>query len=298
MEEFPLSIKKYEAFVKTVELGSLTKAAEQLGSTQSRISHILNDLETEYGFCLMSRSRGGIQLTEAGKLLLPMMEQIIATNQALEDQVQKIRTSSTGTVRLATFSSVAVNWLPGMLQAFQASHPHVEVQILSGDYSDIDHWIRTGEADLGFVTLPAPEGMRYIPLKEDPLVAILPKGHPLAEEACVPIRRIGMEPFISLRQSSNHDIHRALDTAGVRPYIRYSTRDDYALIAMVQQGLGVSIVPELLIGERRQDIVVRPLSPAVSRSIALVIAKESPLPVVQAFADNAVAWLKAESSKN
>ena len=75
-----MSIKKYEAFVKTVQLGSLTKAAEVLGTTQSRISHILSDLEEEYGFSLMRRGRGGVQLTEAGTMVYPHMEEIIQKN--------------------------------------------------------------------------------------------------------------------------------------------------------------------------------------------------------------------------
>ena len=287
-----MSIKKYEAFIKTVELGSLTKAAEALGSTQSRISHVLSDLEHEYGFSLMTRSRGGIQLTEAGKLVMPFMKEILEKNSQLEELISEIRIANTGTVRLATFSSVSVNWLPGMLSAFQAKHPGVEVQILSGDYHDIDHWLRSGEADLGFVTLPGPEGMNTVALANDPLVAILPKGHPLAALDTVPIQQIGSEPFISLRQSSNHDIHRALDKAGVHPYIRYSTKDDYALIAMVQQGLGVSIVPKLLIESRRDSVEVRPLSPAANRTIALAVAKENPLPVVSNFAETALQWLK------
>lgn len=289
-----MSLRKYEAFVKTVELGSLTKAAEALGSTQSRISHILNDLEAEYGFTLMQRNRAGIQLTEAGKLLQPIMEEILAKNRELEALAENIRNYNTGTLRLATFSSVAVNWLPGMLQAFQARCPQLEIQILSGDYDDIDGWLRRGEADIGFVTLPAPDGMNILPLAEDGLVAILPKEHTLAQYKAVPIREIGNEPFVSLRQSSNHDIHRALDKAGVRPYIRYSTKDDYALIAMVQQGLGVSIVPELLIGNRRDGIEVRPLSPPAYRTIALAYAKGTPLPAVQAFIQTAEQWLKEQ----
>ena len=72
-----MSLKKYEAFVRTVELGSLTKAAQSLGSTQSRISHVLNEREDEYGCRLMHRSRGGIELTEAGRLLLPRMQAIL-----------------------------------------------------------------------------------------------------------------------------------------------------------------------------------------------------------------------------
>lgn len=287
-----MSIKRYEAFVKTAQLGSLTKAAEALGSTQSRISHVLSDLEAEYGFSLMHRGRGGVRLTEAGTLILPKMEAVLQKNRELEALISDIREADTGTVRLGTFSSVAVHWLPGMIQQFQSRHPKVELQMLSGDYHDIDQWLREGAVDLGFVTLPAPENMEIIPLAEDPLVAILPKGHRLAALETVSIREMGQEPFISLRQSSNHDIHRALDKAGVQPRIRYTTKDDYALIAMVRQGLGVSIVPELLIGSRRDGIEVRPLEPSAIRTIALAIPRNHPLPAVSAFAKTVVQWLR------
>ena len=122
-----MSLKKYEAFVRTVELGSLTKAAQSLGSTQSRISHILNDLEEGYGFRLMRRSRGGIELTEAGRLLLPKMQAIVQKEQALSDCVAEIRNADAGTVRLGVFTSVAVHWLPGMIRSFQAAHPKAQL---------------------------------------------------------------------------------------------------------------------------------------------------------------------------
>ncbi|MBE6935816.1 MAG: LysR family transcriptional regulator [Ruminococcaceae bacterium] len=287
-----MSIKKYEAFLKTAQLGSLTRAAEALHSTQSRISHILRELEEEFGFSLMQRSRGGIRLTEAGERLMPLMKEILQKQQELETLAADIREAEAGVVRIGVFSSVAVQWLPGMLESFQTTHPKAEVQILSGDYDDLDRWLQSGDVDLSFVTLPAPDGMQVIPLQVDSLVVILPRGHQLAKYEAVPIPELRSEPFISLRQSSNHDIHRALDKAGVQPHIRYSTRDDYALIAMVQQGLGVSIVPELLIGSRREGIEVRPLSPAATRTIALAIPSPDPLPVVSAFAETAVEWLK------
>lgn len=286
-----MSIKKYEAFVMTARLGSLTKAAEVLGSTQSRVSHVLADMEAEYGFSLMNRGRGGVQLTEAGAMLFPLMEEVLQKNRNLEAMIKDIREAAAGTVRLGTFSSVAVHWLPGMIQMFQSRYPRVELEMLSGDYSDIDQWLSDGSIDLGFVTLPAPENTNVIPLAQDPLVAILPKGHRLAAMDTVSIQKLESEPFISLRQSSNHDIHRALDKAGVQPSIRYTTKDDYALIAMVRQGLGISIVPELLIGSRRDGIEVRPLEPSASRTIALAIPKSDPLPAVTAFAETAVSWL-------
>ena len=291
-----MSLKKYEAFVRTVELGSLTKAAQSLGSTQSRISHILNDLEEDYGFRLMHRSRGGIELTEAGRLLLPKMQAIVQKEQELSECVAEIRNADAGTVRLGVFTSVAVHWLPGMIRSFQAAHPRAQLEMRSGDYHDVEQWLRGGSVDLGFITLPGPAGMRTIPLAEDPLVAILPKGHRLARLSQIPTQELGEDPFISLLQSSAHDIHRALDNAGIRPNIKYTTKDDYAILAMVEQGLGISIVPQLLIRGRTQNLEVRPLIPKASRTIALAIPEGEALPVVRAFAQTAVAWLRNADS--
>ena len=288
----PMSLKKYEAFVRTVELGSLTKAAQSLGSTQSRISHILNDLEEEYGFRLMHRSRGGIELTEAGRLLLPRMQAIVQKEQELSECVAEIRNADAGTVRLGVFTSVAVHWLPGMIRSFQSAHPRAQLEMRSGDYHDVEQWLREGSVDLGFITLPGPAEVETIPLAEDPLVAILPKGHRLAALSQIPIEELGEDPFISLLQSSAHDIHRAMDNAGIRPNIKYTTKDDYAILAMVEQGLGISIVPQLLIRGRSQNLEVRPLIPGASRTIALAIPQGEALPVVRAFAETAVQWLR------
>ena len=142
------------------------------------------------------------------------------------------------------------------------------------------------------MTLPGPEDMRIIPLAEDPLVAILPKDHRLAKLEKIPTRELAGDPFISLLQSSAHDIHRALDNAGIHPDIRFTTKDDYAILAMVEQGLGISIVPSLLIRGRAQNLAVRPLVPQASRTIALAIPQGEALPVVNAFAQTAIDWLK------
>lgn len=291
-----MSLKKYEAFVETVRLGSLTRAAQALGSTQSRISHILRDLEEEYGFELMERSRGGIRLTGAGAMLLPKMEEVLQKEQELEQLLEDIRSADAGSVRLGTFTSVAVHWLPGMIRAFQQAHPKAELAMFNGDYHDIEQWLRSGEIDLAFVTLPAPEGVRTIPLLEDPLVAILPRGHRLAALDEIPIEEFRHESFISLLQSSAHDFHRALDKAGVKPDVKFTTKDDYAILAMVEQGLGVSIVPELLLEGRREDLEVRALSPHASRTIALALPEGDALPVVEAFVRTAVEWVKAHRS--
>ena len=242
----------------------------------------------------MRRSRSGIALTEAGQLLLPKMEAVLQKERELAECIQEIRSADAGTVRLGVFTSVAVHWLPGMIRAFQAAHPRAKLEMRNGDYHDVDQWLREGSVDLGFVTLPGPEGMKTIPLAEDPLVAILPKGHRLASMDQIPIQELDQDPFISLLQSSAHDIHRALDNAGVHPNIKFTTKDDYAILAMVEQGLGISIVPQLLIRGRAQNLAVRPLVPRASRTIALAIPQGEALPVVSAFTETAVTWLREQ----
>ena len=152
-----MSLKKYEAFVRTVELGSLTRAAEAMGSTQSRISHVLSTLEEEYGFVLLRRNRSGVRLTEAGEMVLPKMQEILQKDRELTELIGDIRSADAGTVRLGAFTSVAVHWLPGMIRTFQSAHPKAELKMFNGDYHDMEQWLREGEVDLGFVTLPAPD---------------------------------------------------------------------------------------------------------------------------------------------
>ena len=292
-----MDTKKYEVLEKTVELSSLTKAAQELGLTQSGVSHMLAAIEAELQLPLLKRTRTGARLTPEGEQMMPYIHEIVRQEKLLRQAAAALHTFVTGKIRIGTFTSVATHWLPAMMMQFQQAYPQVDFQLFNGDYHDMEQWLREGEVDLGFVTLPAPEGMRTIPLTQDPLVAIMPKNHRLAQLEEIPIQELGEDPFISLLQSSAHDIHRALDNAGVRPNIKFTTKDDYAILAMVEQGLGISIVPQLLIQGRTQNLAVRPLKPRASRTIALAIPEGKPLPVVEAFARTAVAWVNEQSGK-
>jgi len=288
-----MDIKKYEVFEKTVELSSLTRAAEELGLTQSGVSHIIAAIEEEFGFPLMSRSRMGARLTPEGEKIMPYIRAILRSQEQLEQTAAELRGLSAGTVRLGTFTSVAVHWLPGMMQEFQGMYPRVEFKLFNGDYHDVDRWLSDGSIDLGFVALPTEVKCECIPLKEDRLLAVLPPDHPLAGQSVCPVKDVAKEPFISLLESSDNDSRRALDAAGVRPNIRFTTKDDYAIIAMVSQGLGVSIMPELLLQGNRDRVAVRSIDPPTSRMLALAIpAGEKSGPATRRFAEFAAEWVK------
>ena len=293
-----MSIQKYEIFLHTVEAGSVSRAAQDLGLTQSAVSHALSSLEERFGFSLLHRSRAGVRLTAEGKKVLPSVRAILSAEMRLQETVSSIHGLSTGTIRIGTFTSVAVHWLPAILKGFQEEHPHIRFKLLNGDYHDVEQWLEEGAVDLGFVSLPTRAPGKVTPLMEDRLLVILPKDHPLASLDSFPIGYARQETFISLLESSDHDLRRALDAEGIRPHIRFITKDDYAIIAMVEQGLGIAIMPELLLQGRRDNIAALELKPQASRTIALAVTESGrQSPATRLFADYVVNQVKRQHPK-
>jgi len=192
---------------------------------------------------------------------------------------------------------VAVHWLPPILKEFQHDFPKVDFRLLNGDYHDVEQWLTDGSVDVGFVALPSPVDCECIPLMEDRLLAILPRGSRFESYPKFPLVECETEPFISLLESSDHDARRALEAAGVRPNVRFYTKDDYAVIAMVEQGLGVSIMPELLLKGRNYDLQILPLIPEARRTIGLAVAAGSKAgPATRRFADYVVRYVTANKN--
>ena len=271
-----MNISKYETFLATIEAGSLTQAAENLGCTQSAVSHSIASLEAELGFPLITRSRGGVKLTEEGEKLLPAVRALMASAESLEQTASSIRGLQAGTVRIGAFPSVAVHWLPPILKRFQTDYPNVDFRLLNGDYHDVDQWVQDGSVDIGFINMPNDLDCECIALMEDRLLAIVPEDSRFATYPKFPLIECETEPFISLLESSDHDARKALDSAGVKPNVRFYTKDDYAIIAMVEQGLGVSIMPELLLKGRRDRVRILPLQPEAVRTIGLAVVSKGP----------------------
>lgn len=289
-----MAASKYEIFLKVVELGSLTKAASALGCTQSAVSHSLNALESEANLRLLHRSRAGVSLTSDGQQLLPSIQKIVDALSQYERALDAIHGLETGCVRIGAFTSVAVHWLPGVIKTYRKDHPHTEIKMLNGDYHDITQWFAEGSIDIGFVNGDScPPGGQYIPLTEDRLLLVLPQNHRLAGRESVSAADIAGEPFISLLESSNQDARNVLEQAGVQVDVKFTTKDDYAIIAMVEQGLGISIMPELLLKGHSAGICAVPLKGGQTRTIGLAIASHSlSSPSVQCFSQYVQHWVE------
>ena len=287
-----MNIGKYETLMAVVEYGSLTRAAQSLGCTQSAVSPRIESLEQELGFALLKRGRAGVRLTGEGERLIPAVRNLLNSAEQLAQTAASIRGLESGTVRIGSFTSVAVHWLPPVLKEFQKDYPRVEFKLLNGDYHDVEQWLMEGSIDIGFVNVPSTVDCECIPLMEDRLLAILPRHSRFESYPRFPLVECETEPFISLLESSDHDARRALEAAGVKPNVRFYTKDDYAIIAMVEQGLGISIMPELLLKGRHDDIQMLPLVPEAKRTIGIAIAAgDKAGPATRRFADYVVRYV-------
>ena len=142
-------LNRYEIFLKTAEIGNITKTAEILHYTQAGISHAIAALEKETGFSLLARSASGVTLTENGKRLLPYIQTLVNDQHGLSQAIYDINETVAGTLRIATFTSVSTQWLPTIIRKFQADYPLVEFDLLAGDYDEITERILSGRVDCG-----------------------------------------------------------------------------------------------------------------------------------------------------
>ena len=279
-----MNIRKYEAFVRAVELGSLSKAAEELGYTQSGISHMMQSLEEEVGFPLLVRTSSGIQPNHEGELLLPAIRQLLNSSEALAQHIAKIKGADTGRIRIAAYPSVATYWLPQIIREFQKDFPNVEVQIIEGGSDAIEHIMADRQADLCLYAGGETKELEWIPLCEDRLLVLLPSASPLAKKTAVPLQALVDEKFIMPMPDYDGEVRFILDKLERWPKILFSACSDYAIINMVTEGLGVSILSELLLRNYSHQAVALPMEPAQVRVLGMGVPQvKTASPVTRNF---------------
>lgn len=272
-----MNIQKYLAFVKVVEFGSFTKAAEVLDYTQSGISRMINDLEKEWGVSLFERGRSGISLTSDGIKLLPQLKRICNEYEILMTQIEDLHDMQTGIIRIGTFSSVATHWLPNIIRMFKNDYPKIDFELLLGDYTEIESWILNGRVDFGFVRLPLKSELETIFLEQDRLLVVLPQDHPLANCEKFPINELLNSPFMLLEKGAKAEISEIFELHHISPHVNFTTWDDYAIMSMVENGLGISILPELILQRIPHKIIAKELEVPAYRNIGIAMREQKAL---------------------
>lgn len=276
-------MNRYIALQKIVETGGFTKAAEALGYTQSAISQMIASLENELNIKLLCRSRTGVKLTIEGEDLYPFIERSILQYQAMLEKANEINGLETGIIRVGTISSITCHWMPQLIKGFKMLYPNVEFMFHQGDYTSIQEWIKTGAVDFGFVTPPAVRGMETKIIKDGEMLIILPENHPLAVMDAVPLEEIAEEPYILMEEGHYSEPLEAFRACGITPDIKYTIHDDYAIMTMVEAGLGVSILAELVLRRTNYNIAIRPAEPPIKRTIAIGYKDKNSLPIAAKY---------------
>lgn len=264
-------MNRYKALLKVIKVGSYTKAAEILGYTQPALSQMIASLEKEIGITLLYRSRYGVRLTPEGERLLPTIEKTVQQYEELRRLEEEIKGLDSGIVRIGTVSSVSCHWLPNIIRRFWAAYPNVQLVLYQGDYTSICDWARTGAVDFGFVNPAAAQGLQTQTLRTDPFVAVLPKEHPLAQKSVVSLQELAAEPYLLLEEGCYSEPLEAFRKATITPNIRLRMHDDYSILSMVEQGLGYSLLAELVLQKTAYEVTALPVEEPILRTMALVM---------------------------
>ena len=262
--------KKLEILMTAADLGSFTKASEVVGYTQSGLTHMMDALEREIGFPLLQRNHNGIQLTEQGMQLMPAIREFLQANANLENQIQVIAQQKTEVIRIAAYASIAMQWMPEILYRFRRICPEVNVDLRMVDHAlEPFELLENGRTDVIFASRQSYSCCDWIPLYHERMYAILPRDYPLGGREVFPLEEYADQEFIMPYGKFDNDVKAALDPVGVKLNARVSRVDDETVIRMVGRGLGVSMMTELMIRGRTDDVLCVPVEPPAIRELGM-----------------------------
>lgn len=262
--------KKLEILMTAADLGSFTKASEVVGYTQSGLTHMMDTLEKEVGFPLLQRNHNGIQLTEQGEQLMPAIREFLRANANLENQIRSIAEKKSEVIRIAAYASIAMHWMPELLYRFKRLCPEVSVDLRMVDHAlEPFELLETGQTDVIFASRQNYSCCDWIPLYQEKMYAILPLDYPLDGRDYFPLEEFEDKEFLMPYGRFDIDVKAAFKPLGIKINEKTSRVDDETVIRMVGRGLGVSMMTELMIRGRTDDVLCVPVRPAAIRELGM-----------------------------
>lgn len=277
-----MDIEKLKALKVIVETGSITRAAERLGYSQPGLTGMLNRLEQEIGYPVLQRGSGGVSLTEAGEALMPHVERILRDSRALEQAIADHRPEERHILRIGSYTSISRNWLPQVLKGFGTEFPDVELTVKDGSCMDIEQWLMEGTIDVGLLSNCFSAPLEFLPLLQDPYYAVLPPEERPGET--FDISAFNGRTFFVPSNGVDTEVLRILERSGVTPRFSLIATEDSAVIKMVEQGLGCSLLSELILRGSTDHVSLVPVDPPAFREVgAAVRSLKKAGPVLRSF---------------
>ena len=270
--------KKLEILMTAVDLGSFSKAAEVVGYTQSGLTHLVDSLEREIGLTLVQRDHSGIALTEDGRALMPAIREFLRAHARLENQISAITEKSAQTIRVAAYASIAMRWMPEILYRFRRVCPHIDVDLRTVDHElEPFELLEAWRTDVIFAARQSAFACDWTPLHTDAMYASLPADYPTDDRETFPITEFEGRDFLMPYGRIDLDVNAAMDSVGVKLNASVSRVDDETVIRMVGHGLGVTMMTELMIRGRTDDVLCVPVEPPRLRELGMGTSRKMKL---------------------
>ncbi|AIK30494.1 LysR family transcriptional regulator [Bacillus anthracis] len=266
-----MTITQLQVLIKTIELGSFTKAARVLNMTQPAVSHVISSIESELGVTILIRDkRKGLIVTDVGSRILVHIREILNGVEKIEQEVAMEKGHEVGTIRIGSFPSASAHFLPKMINHFKEKYPNLEVVLCEGTIKEVEDWLVSRVVDIGIVILPNKE-MEIVPLTKGKMVVILREDHPLCKKNAVTIRDLENEPIILCKGGYEPPIIDMFKQVNVPLRAEYVISTVTTALNMIQEGLGIAILAELSLTNLPKNVQTRELEPQVWREIALAV---------------------------
>ncbi|MDA2141199.1 LysR family transcriptional regulator [Bacillus cereus group sp. Bc256] len=266
-----MTITQLQVLIKTVELGSFTKAARVLNMTQPAVSHAISSIESELGVTILIRDkRKGLLVTDVGNRILVHIREILGSVEKIEQEVAMEKGHEVGTIRIGSFPSASAHFLPKMINHFKEKYPNLEVVLCEGTIKEVEDWLVSRVVDIGIVILPNKE-MEIVPLTKGKMVVILREDHPLCKKEAITIRDLENEPIILCKGGYEPPIIDMFKQSNVPLRAEYVISTVTTALNMIQEGLGIAILAELSLTNLPKNVQTRELEPQVWREIALAV---------------------------
>ena len=241
--------------------GSFTRAGEALGYTQSGVTQMMKALEKEVGFSLFIKGKKGAVLTPEAQSLIPSVRALLSADEVVHQEISALKGTPTGTITIGTYLSCSIHWIPEIIQKFRESHPNIVFKVIEGAEDDLPDWIQERRVDIGFLSHQEGHHFQFLPVMDDELFAVLPKGHSLEDCSAVPMEKFTGAPFVTTEYAPGSDIYRILKEFHIKPDIRFLSINEFSVLSMVEHGLGITILPGLLLRGQTGSFVKRRLLP-------------------------------------
>jgi DNA-binding transcriptional LysR family regulator len=279
-----MELRHLRYFVAVAEEGHITRAAERLGIQQPPLSHQIRALERELGVQLFRRLPRGVELTEAGRSFIEDARAALARVGQGVEAAKRAARGEQGHLRLAVPPTAPFHpFVPQVILAFREAYPLVSLTMEENLRMETMEQLRGGQMDVAFLraSIAAPEGLVVHPLLEEPMVAALPSGHPLArsapsQDAALPLRALAGETFIAYARQQGPALYEAMAAAclqaGFSPQLGQEAPRISTALSLVATGFGVTLVPASMRRMALEGVTYRDLAGAAQARAFLSIA--------------------------